>query len=434
MPHQRVLFGLPTPGLGGHTRTAVALASVLRDRGYAIDFVVASSGTQSGDPWQQRSSLIGAAGFPVLPIAGLYAPPGERSFHQNLRDLVRRNQFDALHWFEDHALRDAALVAARERRAFVFTHTSGALPAGYCGLNSVVVYTREVAEDARRRRPRTAVHVLPARFDFRPLDSDFVQSARRDIRARFAVTNEDLLIVRVARCTPDYLRSVRAGIALANSLNRAGRPAVFVHAGYVEDQQVALEIRQVVDQVNAAAGRPIAHSVTQDVAVGTRFAAAADVCIASGRSAIEALALARPTLVAWGSRYLGMVDAMNIHAISETNFQGRNSEPVVSDDYVVSSMHEAVRRRLAEPAEGAATNELCADLVRQRYSVESAADTYQRLYADRTVTVDGFWKHYTQPRVVGWELFYRLPVSIRVSRPARFLRRKRLWPGSPQDD
>ena len=433
MPHQRILFGLLNPNLGGHTRTAVALAEVLRDRGYAIDFVVASSGTPSGDSWRVRSTLIRTAGFPILPIAGLYARLAEPSFHQNLRDLVRRHRYDAVHWFEQHAVRDAALVALRERCAFVFTHTSGSLPAGYYGLNSVVVYTREVAEDALRRSPRTVVHVLPGRFDFRPLDSHFIQNARRDIRARFTVTDEDLLIVRVARCTHTYLRSVRAGIALANSLNRAGRPAVFLHAGYAENQQVALEIRRVVDQVNAAAGRPIAYSVTQDVEMGTRFLAAADICIGSGRSAIEALALARPTLVAWGSRYLGMVDAKNIHAISETNFQGRDSQPVVSDNDVVGRMHEAVCRRLAEPAEGAETNDLCAYFVRQHYSVESAAVTYQRLYADRTVTVDGFWKYYANPRALAWELFFRLPVSLRVARPATFLRFL-MWPGSSRDD
>ena len=43
MAHQRVLFGLLMPSLGGHTRTAVALATVLRDRGYAIDFVVSGA-------------------------------------------------------------------------------------------------------------------------------------------------------------------------------------------------------------------------------------------------------------------------------------------------------------------------------------------------------------------------------------------------------
>ena len=43
MTANRILFGLLRPSLGGHTRTALALADVLRDRGHMIDFVVAAS-------------------------------------------------------------------------------------------------------------------------------------------------------------------------------------------------------------------------------------------------------------------------------------------------------------------------------------------------------------------------------------------------------
>jgi len=434
MPPQRVLFGLLKPSFGGHTRTAVAVAEVLRDRGYTIDFLVHESTDAKGaDPTSVTASLIHAAGFGVVPIAGPYARPGQRSFRRNLSDLLHRCPYDALHWFEEHGLRDAALVAAAERCAFVWTFTSGGLPVGYCGLNSVVVFTREVAEDVRRRSPRTVVHVVPARFDFRPLDSQFVQSARRDIRHRFSVGDRDLLIVRVARCTSVYLRSVRLGIELATRLSRAGRPAMFLHAGYVEDPEVALEIRRAVEQANIAASRPIAYSVADGVEIGTRYAAAADLCVASGRSAIEALALERPTLVAWGSRYLGMVDDENIQTFAATNFQGRNSE-VVSDDDVVSRMYDAVCLRLTEPAQDAGTRARCARFIRQHYSVESAADTYEGLYADRTVTVDGFLKHYSNPRHIGREVFHRLPTSVRFSRPLRFLSRRRFWPGLPRND
>ena len=436
MKAQRLLFGLLTPALGGQTRTAVAVAEVLRDRGYAIDFLVsASSDAENTDPSAPTTSLIRAAGFPLIPIAGLYGRPGQRSFRRNLRDLVRQHQYDVLHWFEVHAgVRDAALVAAQERRAFVWTITSGGAPAGYYGLPRVVVFTQEVAADARRKSPQTVVHVLPARVDFRALRPDLVESWRRDLRSRYGIGDDELLIVRVARCASVYSRSVGLGIALASSLTRAGRPARFLHAGYAEDPDVASDIRRLVDLANASAPRPSAFSITDDVESGTRYMAAADVCIGSGRTAIESLALERPTLAAWGSRYLGMVDGDNIHAFAETNFQGRHSQKLVSDEDAVAQMHEAVCRRLSEPEQGASTHERCAQFIRKQYSVEGAADTYERLYADRTVTVDGFLKYYSSPRHLGRELFYRLPLSIRVSRPVSFLRRAQLWPGLPGTD
>ena len=71
MTAKRILFGLLRPTLGGHSRTAVALAGVLRDRGHTIDFVV-SAAADSGRAGSSgvTASLIHAAGFPVIPIEG----------------------------------------------------------------------------------------------------------------------------------------------------------------------------------------------------------------------------------------------------------------------------------------------------------------------------------------------------------------------------
>jgi hypothetical protein len=169
---------------------------------------------------------------------------------------------------------------------------------------------------------------------------------------------------------------------------------------------------------------PWAHSITDDVEVASRYAAAADVCIGSGRSAIEAIALERPTLVAWGARYLGMVDGGNITAIAATNFQGRHAARSESDERLVEQMHAAVCRRLADPAASRIHTE-CAAFVADRYGVEAAAEAYERLYADRHVTVDGALAAFRHPRQLAREVFERLPGAIRSGRWARALRRAR---------
>lgn len=431
MPSLKLLFGLLTPAEGGHTRTALALADVLRQRGHDVSFVVSAATDTPGRPAAGTAALLRAGGFAVYRVTDPYATFGRPSFRESLRALVRREAFDALHWFEIHAgVRGAALVAASERCAFMWTVTSGGVPGGYYGLNRVAVYTSEVAADVQRRSPRTEVHVLPARIDFRPLDATYVASARTTIRARYGVGDEDLLVVRVARCAGVYLRSIRAGVALARRLNASGRRAVFLHAGYVEDVEAADEIRRVVDDANRTAERVFAHSVTGDLDAGTRYAAAADVCIASGRSAIESLALGRPTLVAWGSRVLGLVDDTNIEAMAGTNFQGRDAAKVPSDEAMAAGMERALAARLSAPAEERArVHEACARFVRARYSVERAAEIYEALYGDRTVTVEGGLACYGNVRHVGREVFYRLPSGLRYSRAVNFLRRTQWWPG-----
>jgi hypothetical protein len=425
MSGKRILFGVLTPHGGGHTRTAVAVADVLRGRGHHIDFLVAAP----ADP--VRTTLITGARFRIVTIHDPYARL-RPSFRRSLRDVLYGGSYVVLHWFELTALRRAALVAARAQRGFLWTHTSGGAPPGYYGLNRVVVYTPELARDVERRSPKTTAHVAPARIDLRSLDRRFVDDARRAVRSALGVRDGELLIVRVARCTSVYLPSVRIGLALARRLNRAGQPAVFLHAGYSEDALTTRHISAFVSQANREADRPFAHSLTEGLEDGVRYLAAADVCIGSGRSAIEALALARPTFVIWESRYLGLVDEQNIQAIGDTNFQGRNSDIAWSDEEVVDRMSDAIRDRLAEPDQGAARQAACARFIREHYSVEAVAGVYERLYADTAVTVDGFFRHVTNPRQLGRELFYRLPPEIRFSRPANFLRGSRLWPGAPQ--
>lgn len=424
-PH-RILFGLLSPGLGGHTRTAVALATVLRDRGYAIDFLVRRADERTRDD-ALDDSLIRAAAFPVVPISGLYEWRARPSFRGNLRDVVRREGYAAIHWLEFHdGVRDAAMVAREEGAAFVWTVTSGGLPLSYYGLNRVVVFTSEVARDVRRRSPSTAVDVLPARVDFRALAPEVRERDRSSIRARLGLEDADTLVVRVARCASVYLRSVRWGIALVARMNREGRRAVFLHAGFVQEPDAARQIRRLVDEANAEAGRTIAHSETDDVTAGTPYASAADVCIGSGRTAIEALALERPTFVGWGSRYLGLIDTDSIQVAADTNFQGRQTLKASSDADVVAQMSAALRQRWADRTAALRTQAACADFVRKRYSVESAADTYERLYAERTVTVDSGLRMFGNPGYLAREFFYRLPAGLRRSAVVQALIRARV--------
>ena len=131
---------------------------------------------------------------------------------------------------------------------------------------------------------------------------------------------------------------------------------------------MAVRIQELVDAVNQRAGRTIARTETQDVAQGARYLAAADFCVASGRSALEALALARPALIVWGSRYLGMVDTDSIQQLAATNFQGWNASGSAPDGEEVRRMSEAVHRRLEHPAQSGDIQAACARFVEEHYT------------------------------------------------------------------
>jgi hypothetical protein len=191
---------------------------------------------------------------------------------------------------------------------------------------------------------------------------------------------------------------VRLGIGLVERLNAAGHDAAFLHAGYPQEPDAAAAIAGLVAKANARAGRVVAWTETRDVALGTHFAAAADICVASGRSAIEALALRRPTFVVWENRYLGLVDDRSIVDLADVNFQGRSSPGMGDEEQVVAAMAEAITTRLNDPDRAEGITGACAAFVESRYSLDRAVDTYESLYADRTLTVDGPVRHFAVPR------------------------------------
>jgi hypothetical protein len=394
------------PSPGGHTRTAIAIAEALRGRGHTIEFVV--------DATAGSDDLIRASGFPVHRDLSVYSTPLRPSFRASFRSLVERTGCDAIHWFEKRAgIRGAAAAARDAGRSFVWTVTSGGPPDEYYGLNRVAVYTPEVAQHAARRSPGTTVHVLPARISVTEIDRALDSRSRGDIRAQFKIPDTSLLIVRVARCARVYVPSIKLGLGLTEHLNDSGRPAVFVHAGFVNEPEAATEIRSLVDAANRRAGRSIAFSETNPLA-GVRYLAAADVCVASGRSAIEALALGRPTIVAWGSQCLGLVEPGNIDEIARTNFQGRLATAPPSGKETTAA---GIARILQHDFQGdeQQARVFCSQFVRSRYSVEKAAEAYEALYEDRRVTLDSAARYYSNPRNVATELRGWIPIGVRRS-------------------
>jgi hypothetical protein len=395
------------------------LAQELGKRGHVIEFVV--------DTTADSIELIREAGFPIRRVDTLSTRIFRGGFRRLLRDLVRDGRYDAVHWFEkNHGVYEAARAAAESGCAFVWTVTSGGPPTMYHGVNRVVVFTSEVAEHARRTSPRTAVHIVPARINLGQLSREFARDARTDVRKRLGLEEGSLLVVRVARCAAIYVRSIQLGIELTERLNfdgRDGKAATFLHVGYIQDPDAAARIQQLVEAANERAGRTIARTETHDVALGARYVAAADFCIASGRGALEALVLGRPTLVAFGPRYLGMVDETSIRDLAERNFQGRNDARTASADDDLNAIQEAVRRRLEDPARSARTQEACARFISDHYSIEGAATFYEGLYDDRTVGVASSVQHYTHPRHLLARLRRLVPRRYRDSRPKASLRR-----------
>lgn len=395
----KILLFVMRPSCGGHTRTAVALAEELRRRRHVVEFLIHTH----LEPATETPDLITAKGFGLHAMEIRKDGRLRRPLERGVRALLREGQFDGVHVVGYRAgILELARACRREGRFFLWTIPSGGTVRRYNGLNRVVVFTREVAEDVREKSPRTTAHILPARIDFRTLGDISREEVRREVRQRLGIPQEALLVVRVARCHSLYLKGICLGLRLVEMLCQEGYPSFFLHAGYPQESEIVDEIGRMVRGVNERAGRAIAFTETEEVAFGARYMAAADLCIASGRSALESLGLGKTTLLHWGDRYLGAVEGSSIEALADTNFQGRRENSIPDEEADLQAMLAIARERLSDPENFREDRELCARFIRERYSIQGAADEYERLYMDRTVAVEGPLRWYAPPpRILG---------------------------------
>jgi hypothetical protein len=102
-----------------------------------------------------------------------------------------------------------------------------------------------------------------------------------------------------------------------------------------------------------------------------------------------------------------MADERSIADLAGSNFQGRGAPEMADDETVVAHMEKAVVDRLDHPDQAERVQHACAAFIEAEYSLEQAAETYERLYADRTVRIDGPFRHVANPlqfirEIRGW--------------------------------
>lgn len=134
-------------------------------------------------------------------------------------------------------------------------------------------------------------------------------------------------------------------------------------------------VTKLAEEANRAAGRKIV-TMTGNRSDTNRFCAAADVFVGVSRSALEAMAAARPVIVAGNQGVLGIFEESKLETAVATNFCCRGC-----GDYTDDALYEEICALLEKPEEERkALGQWCRTVIRERYTADRMGKDYETLY------------------------------------------------------
>lgn len=193
-----------------------------------------------------------------------------------------------------------------------------------------------------------------------------------DIKKEFQLEN-GMKIVYISRLDSDRsevaFQLVEVGEQLANQL--PDLEIVIVGGGNEFEK-----LKNRAKEVNEKLGRRVIVMTGGRTDIN-RFVALADLFIGVSRSALEAMAAAKPVILAGNEGYIGIFDEQKLATAVDSNFTCRGAQPsnprILKDDilHVLIRMDENARRKLGE---------LGRHIIEQKYSVRKMARDNTEVY------------------------------------------------------
>ncbi len=355
---------------GGHARSAATIAACLQHMGHNLVIIL--------DKCARDDAFI-PHNLCVHRVSYFDDHFYKRNFSNDIMHCIRSFQLDLLHSFESFfGTYHAALVADKMRVPFAWTICGGHPPRTTFGLQLATTYAAEIKQYLENHNNIT-VELIPGRLDANKLRDD-LNEAKGYLRRALGMTNHEIIVLRIARLSANYERSITEGM-LAVSQLASKRPNLrFVHVGHAEDPNVARRLQSLAERINATHPNPLirfappalAHNAVSTIPD-------AHFVIGAGRSALEALTLGKPTLIVGKYGFAGLVNEMTISHLEKHNFAGRGIDSLHSTASV-SLVAETIDKLLASENAYNKTSRFGIKLIDDQYSVRAAAIMYLRHY------------------------------------------------------
>lgn len=405
-------------GRGGHSRTAITIAQALKVRGHDVSFAIGRSA---------YGGVITDAGFDTVHVD--YGGPN--SLRRHIQALLMSEGLDAIHSFSIRGLAEAQLTGSRFGIPCLYTRCGGP-PHGLFTILSII-RPPQVASLSAELAPVLAksaglkiedIAVLPARVNLRAL-AELAETSGVEIqafRSKYGIPDDSEVILRIARIAPEYMASIVHTARATAELLKQGRRVKFVHIGVSTDPELEEHLMDTLREINERSGEEVAISARDEAKHAIRYVPMAKIVIGAGRSAMEAMAMGKPTMVVSPNGFSGLAEAETVDELAYYNFSGRNLTEPMTPQQSIESIVRVLRKLLTDHAHYADVAAFSQSYAFSVLDSDASARIYETMYQEFDVT------QYSSSMRLHAAALARRAYDIAVARlPRQVLDRMRVW-------
>ncbi len=315
-----ILFTFSPPiRIGGHFRSALALARGLNDAGYQIHLAAPAITDEMRAEFREAN-----AEFHQVPgLGSRYRLPLPRGF-RDILEIVRQHSIDLIHAQDFAALSASYLASMLSKRALVYTKAGGPVTQNVPPDDiQCVFYSEELFSGLVERyglNPRN-ITVNPARIDVdlykpSPVDPTFL--------TKYDLPRSSKKLAMAMRFHKGKMRWFDTLLGIADRIIREEKDIKLILCGegpllpYLKEQAAERNQRSKTGPVLVLPG-PIFETAEL-----TQLYNYADLVIGNGRGILEAMACRKPVIILGENSEGECVNATNVDEIAFYNFAGRH--------------------------------------------------------------------------------------------------------------
>ncbi len=366
----RVGFIIADNDVGGHGRSAVNLATHLKEAGTEVEIAAL------GGPGEH---MLAKSGIPyrIFPHWLERRIPHRRSI-KGLVDHARKRRWDLLHAFDLPAVNWTQVAARRLGLPAVTTICGGVGPVAFPPHYPVIVYSKELRDVLRRLG--CSEDEIVVEMGRMPLASLPKAEDLDELLDRLGVQEDEKVVMMGAHLRTSTWAALKCVMEAVASLVGEGLAVHLVHFGKPQHPGVGEKAREFEARLNGLLRRPFLH-LCGYVPNAQGYFHGAHLVAGTGRAAFESMVLGKPVVFVGPYGFAGVMNEEGLEDVAYYNFSGRNARTWPEEKRNWQALAGAMRRLLTEDEYARECGAFGKQWVRQ-VSAEHAVPVYQRVYEE----------------------------------------------------
>jgi glycosyltransferase involved in cell wall biosynthesis len=369
----KVLFLIGGVGVGGHTRSAIAIARALVAQGVQVH--IAAGGDEKWIALVKESGLP----FSVFPTVYRKGYVVDRRSIRAVEYVVKAVSPDVIHAFDSNGLILGAKPARRGSRKLIYTICGGPVPRRWIPvMNPVVVFSAELKAGLKKKGfPEENVLVHAGRIELN--QNVYSPAWLADYRRNLGIPEREPVILMISRIATSKLEALLHFVKTADCIAGPGSK-IFLIVGAAEDPESLEELQEAIHNVNKKHKRTIILWTDQGSERASMLLPLASIAVGVGRTAYEAMNLGIPTMIIGNYGYSAVACEETCAMLMEKNFSGRDALDRPLEDSSPEKAGKVINNLLNDLPEAEKIGQEGRKWINSHLTSEKGAEFYARLY------------------------------------------------------